>query len=163
MMASKREQVLSALFEQAQRVPGAAVKRNEALPLAVPAGGLGSMQCGDAGLEGGLDALRQALVAALSGRAQSPTADALQAELADAGFAATLATLGDDPALRLRRTLATKPSDDDVRARCAEALAVIGRSRLRDELKHTRATDATAEDWAARLSLIEASLGPGDE
>ncbi len=124
---------------------------------------LGSMQCGDAGLEGGLDALRQALVAALSGRAPSPTAGALQAELADAGFAATLATLGDDPVLRLRRTLATEPSDDDVRARCAEALAVIGRSRLRDELKHTRAADATAEDWAARLSLIEASLGSGDE
>ena len=49
MMASKREQVLSALFQQVQRVLGAAVKRNEALPQAVPAGGLVIVRDGDPG------------------------------------------------------------------------------------------------------------------
>ena len=48
-MASKREQVLSALFEQVQRVPGATVRRNEALPQVVPAGGLVILRDGDPG------------------------------------------------------------------------------------------------------------------
>ena len=48
-MTSKREQVLSALFEQVQRVPGATVRRNEALPQAVPAGGLVILRDGDPG------------------------------------------------------------------------------------------------------------------
>ncbi len=46
---SKREQVLSALFQQVQRVPGASVRRNEALPQAVPAGGLVILRDGDPG------------------------------------------------------------------------------------------------------------------
>ena len=48
-MPSMREQVLSALFDQLQRVPGAAVKRNEALPQVVPAGGLVILRDGDPG------------------------------------------------------------------------------------------------------------------
>ena len=48
-MISKREQVLSTLFGQLQRVPGAAVKRNEALPQVVPAGGLVILRDGDPG------------------------------------------------------------------------------------------------------------------
>ncbi|MGZ9034953.1 MAG: acyl-CoA transferase [Rhodospirillales bacterium] len=48
-MISKREQVLTALFGQLQRVPGAAVKRNEALPQVVPAGGLVILRDGDPG------------------------------------------------------------------------------------------------------------------
>ena len=49
MMASKREQVLSALFARLRAVPLAAVKRNEALPQAVPAGGLIIVRDGDPG------------------------------------------------------------------------------------------------------------------
>ncbi len=48
-MTSKREQVLSTLFEQLQRVPGATVRRNEALPQSVPAVGLIILRDGDPG------------------------------------------------------------------------------------------------------------------
>src|SRR5512132_4407499 len=48
-MPSKREQALSALFGQLQAIPGAAVKRNEALPSSVPAGGLVILRDGDPG------------------------------------------------------------------------------------------------------------------
>jgi hypothetical protein len=48
-MQSMREQVLSALFSQLQAIPGAAVKRNEALPASVPAGGLVILRDGDPG------------------------------------------------------------------------------------------------------------------
>ena len=49
MMASKRERVLAALFGRLQLIPLAAVKRNEALPQAVPAGGLVILRDGDPG------------------------------------------------------------------------------------------------------------------
>jgi hypothetical protein len=39
-MTSRREQALSALFDQLRTIPLATVKRNEALPQAVPAAGL---------------------------------------------------------------------------------------------------------------------------
>jgi hypothetical protein len=48
-MASRREQVLSELFGRLQLIPLAAVKRNEALPQAVPAGGLVILRDGDPG------------------------------------------------------------------------------------------------------------------
>jgi len=48
-MNSTRERVLSALFGELQAVPGAAVRRNEALPQAVPAGGLIILRDGDPG------------------------------------------------------------------------------------------------------------------
>jgi len=48
-MTSTRERVLSALFGELQAVPGAAVRRNEALPQAVPAGGLIILRDGDPG------------------------------------------------------------------------------------------------------------------
>lgn len=48
-MTSKREQVLSALNDQVRRVPEAVVKRNEALPQVVPAGGLIILRDGDPG------------------------------------------------------------------------------------------------------------------
>jgi hypothetical protein len=48
-MASRREQVLSALFGRLQAIPLAPVKRNEALPQAVPAGGLVILRDGDPG------------------------------------------------------------------------------------------------------------------
>ncbi len=48
-MQSMREQVLSALFGQLQVIPLAVVKRNEALPQAVPAGGLVILRDGDPG------------------------------------------------------------------------------------------------------------------
>ena len=48
-MTSKREQVLSALFERLQGVPGATVRRNEALPVSVPADGLIILRDGDPG------------------------------------------------------------------------------------------------------------------
>jgi hypothetical protein len=48
-MASRREQVLSALFGRLQLIPLAVVKRNEALPQAVPAGGLVILRDGDPG------------------------------------------------------------------------------------------------------------------
>src|SRR5512134_664646 len=48
-MASKREQVLSALFGRLQEVPLVSVKRNEALPQIVPAGGLVILRDGDPG------------------------------------------------------------------------------------------------------------------
>ena len=48
-MASKREQVLAAVFTALQTVPGATVRRNEALPQAVPAGGLIIMRDGTPG------------------------------------------------------------------------------------------------------------------
>ncbi|QLH37700.1 MAG: acyl-CoA transferase [Defluviicoccus sp.] len=48
-MASRREQVLSALFDRLEGVAGAAVKRNEALPHAVPTGGLVILRDGDPG------------------------------------------------------------------------------------------------------------------
>jgi hypothetical protein len=48
-MVSRREQVLAALFEQVQRVPGATVRRNEALPQVVPAGGFVIVRDGDPG------------------------------------------------------------------------------------------------------------------
>jgi hypothetical protein len=46
---SKREQVLSALFDQLRTIPLAVVKRNEALPQAVPAAGLVILRDGDPG------------------------------------------------------------------------------------------------------------------
>ena len=48
-MSSKREQVLSALFDRLHAIPLAAVKRNEALPSSVPAGGLIILRDGDPG------------------------------------------------------------------------------------------------------------------
>ena len=48
-MASHREQVLSALFGRLQGVPDATVRRNEALPVSVPAGGLIILRDGDPG------------------------------------------------------------------------------------------------------------------
>ena len=48
-MTSKREQVLSALFDRLQGVPDATVRRNEALPVSVPAGGLVILRDGDPG------------------------------------------------------------------------------------------------------------------
>ena len=48
-MASHREQVLSALFARLQGVPDATVRRNEALPVSVPAGGLIILRDGDPG------------------------------------------------------------------------------------------------------------------
>jgi hypothetical protein len=48
-MPSMREQVLSALFGQLQAVPHTVVKRNEALPASVPAGGLVILRDGDPG------------------------------------------------------------------------------------------------------------------
>jgi hypothetical protein len=48
-MPSTREQVLSALFGQLQAIPGAVVKRNQALPASVPAGGLVILRDGDPG------------------------------------------------------------------------------------------------------------------
>ena len=48
-MPSKREQALSALSGQLQAIPGAVVKRNEALPASVPAGGLVILRDGDPG------------------------------------------------------------------------------------------------------------------
>jgi hypothetical protein len=44
-----RERVLVALFTRLQTIPLAAVRRNEALPQAVPAGGLVILRDGDAG------------------------------------------------------------------------------------------------------------------
>ena len=46
---SLRERVLTALFVRLQDVPGANVKRNEALPSSVPAGGLVILRDGDPG------------------------------------------------------------------------------------------------------------------
>jgi len=48
-VTSKREQVLSALFGRLQTVPDATVRRNEALPVSVPAGGLIILRDGDPG------------------------------------------------------------------------------------------------------------------
>ncbi len=48
-MTSKREQVLSALSGRLRGIAGAAVKRNEALPVSVPAGGLVLLRDGDPG------------------------------------------------------------------------------------------------------------------
>ena len=48
-MASHREQVLSALFARLQGVPDATVRRNEALPVSVPDGGLIILRDGDPG------------------------------------------------------------------------------------------------------------------
>jgi hypothetical protein len=48
-MPSMREQVLSALFSQLRTIPLAVVKRNEALPQAVPAAGLVILRDGDPG------------------------------------------------------------------------------------------------------------------
>ena len=48
-MASQREQVLSALFGRLQLIPLATVKRNEALPQAVPPSGLVILRDGDPG------------------------------------------------------------------------------------------------------------------
>jgi hypothetical protein len=46
---SVREQVISVLFTRLQAIPLAAVRRNEALPQAVPAGGLVILRDGDPG------------------------------------------------------------------------------------------------------------------
>ena len=48
-MPSTREQVLSALFDRLQLIAGGTVKRNEALPSSVPAGGLVILRDGDPG------------------------------------------------------------------------------------------------------------------
>jgi hypothetical protein len=46
---SLREQILAALFARLQMISGATVRRNEALPQAVPAGGLIILRDGDPG------------------------------------------------------------------------------------------------------------------
>ncbi len=48
-MTSKREQVLAALSDRLRGIAGVAVKRNEALPVTVPAGGLVILRDGDPG------------------------------------------------------------------------------------------------------------------
>ncbi len=48
-MASHREQVLASLFARLQGVPDATARRNEALPVSVPAGGLIILRDGDPG------------------------------------------------------------------------------------------------------------------
>ena len=48
-MPSMREQMLSTLFDRLQLVAGGTVKRNEALPSSVPAGGLVILRDGDPG------------------------------------------------------------------------------------------------------------------
>ena len=48
-MSSKRERVLAMLFSMLRAVPNAAVKRNEALPSSLPAGGLIILRDGDPG------------------------------------------------------------------------------------------------------------------
>lgn len=48
-MPSVREQVLSAVFDRLNALTGATVKRNEALPHAVPAGGLVILRDDDPG------------------------------------------------------------------------------------------------------------------
>jgi hypothetical protein len=48
-VTSKREQVLSALFDRLRAMASAIVKRNEALPQAVPAAGLVILRDGDPG------------------------------------------------------------------------------------------------------------------
>ena len=48
-MTSKREQVLSALSDRLRCIAGTAVKRNEVLPVSVPAGGLVLLRDGDPG------------------------------------------------------------------------------------------------------------------
>ena len=48
-MPSMREQVLSALFDRLRLIAGGTVKRNEALPASVPAGGLVILRDGDPG------------------------------------------------------------------------------------------------------------------
>ena len=48
-MTSKREHVLAALFDRLKAIAPATVKRNEALPQAVPAGGLVILRDGDPG------------------------------------------------------------------------------------------------------------------
>jgi hypothetical protein len=48
-MVSLREKALSALFDQLRTIPLAIVKRNEALPQAVPAAGLVILRDGDPG------------------------------------------------------------------------------------------------------------------
>lgn len=48
-MTSRREQVLSALFDQLRTMALATVKRNEVLPQIVPAGGLVILRDGDPG------------------------------------------------------------------------------------------------------------------
>jgi hypothetical protein len=48
-VASKRERVLAALFDRLNDIAAATVKRNEALPHAVPAGGLIILRDGDPG------------------------------------------------------------------------------------------------------------------
>jgi hypothetical protein len=46
---SLREQILSSLFSRLRMIPGAAVRRNEALPASAPAGGLVILRDGDPG------------------------------------------------------------------------------------------------------------------
>ena len=48
-MTSKREQVLSALSDRLRSIAGVAFKRNEALPVSVPTGGLVLLRDGDPG------------------------------------------------------------------------------------------------------------------
>ena len=48
-MPSMREQALSALFDRLQLIAGGTVKRNEALPSSVPAGGLVILRDSDPG------------------------------------------------------------------------------------------------------------------
>ena len=48
-MPTRREEVLAALFQRLQGVPGAAVKREEPLPEKVPAAGLVILRDGDPG------------------------------------------------------------------------------------------------------------------
>ena len=120
---------------------------------------LGSMRCAEAGL----DALRQGLVAALSGRDRPPAAAALRAELAAAGFTDALISVLDDPVQRLAGRRAAAAPEADVGARCAELLAEIDRARLRDELARAAPAPATADEWALRRSMIAAALDAGDD
>ncbi|MBM3548919.1 MAG: acyl-CoA transferase [Alphaproteobacteria bacterium] len=48
-MTTRREQVLTALFERMRTVPEATIRRNEPLPEKVPAGGLVVLRDGDPG------------------------------------------------------------------------------------------------------------------
>ncbi|MDX1402291.1 MAG: DNA primase [Kiloniellales bacterium] len=105
-----------------------------------------------------LDQLRQGLISLLSGETDIDAGD-LKNLLRERGLAEALATLMEDPVIKIHRIFGPSASEDEVRSKYDEAMRVLQAAAFDVELKaacHTE--DYSDEGMVRRLKLKRASL-----
>jgi DNA primase len=118
----------------------------------------GSLPFADAGH----DRLRQALIGLLSGRSDAPDPPTLRSMLEEGGLAAEVGAVVDHPTVRLAGARASAPDRDELRARWRAAVRFVEAAAVEAEVVDTRDAEPSAELWARRKPLIEASMGNDD-